>query len=260
MERPRGFLDQRHLRLAAERTAPTKARSYELMRIQSGHRVLDLGCGPGTDTIPLAHLVGPTGQVVGIDRDPEMIAAAERRATQAGVSSWVSHRQGDASALALDADSFDSSRSERMFQHLVEPARALAELMRVTKPGGSIVVIDIDWGTASIDAPSIDLERRLIRVLAERVLANGYAGRQLYRLFCEAGLTGVTFELFSYPVTDVTTLRQLGRLDTVERIALDEGVASADELAQWRAALQQASAAGTLFGSVTLVLVAGCKP
>lgn len=260
MERPKGFLDQEHLRLAAERTVPTKARSYELMRIQSGHHVLDLGCGPGTDTIPLAHLVGPTGLVVGIDRDPAMIAAADRRADQAGVSGWVRHRQGEATALLLDADTFDSSRSERMFQHLTQPAHALAELIRVTKPGGSVVVIDVDWGTASIDAPNIALERRLMRVLAERALANGYAGRCLYRLCCDAGLVGVTFELFSYPVTDIATLRQLGRLDVVERIALDAGIASADELTQWRAALQQASDTGTLFGSVTLVLVAGRKP
>ena len=54
------------------------------MHLQPGHAVLDVGCGPGTDTIVLAGLVGPTGRVVGVDSDAAMIAGADRRAGQAG--------------------------------------------------------------------------------------------------------------------------------------------------------------------------------
>jgi hypothetical protein len=56
-------------------------------------------------------------------------------------------------------------------------------MARVTKPGGWVVVWDADWGTLSINTPEVELERRLVRVHAERELNNGYAGRQLYELF-----------------------------------------------------------------------------
>jgi SAM-dependent methyltransferase len=69
--------------------AELKQRTYALMRIELGHRVLDVGCGPGTDTIPLARLVGERGQVVGIDHDEAMIAEADQRAEIAGMGAWV---------------------------------------------------------------------------------------------------------------------------------------------------------------------------
>ena len=60
-----------------------------------------MGCGPGTDTIPLAHYVGVSGQIVGVDYDAEMIAEADQRALKAGVSAWVTHKRADAIALPI---------------------------------------------------------------------------------------------------------------------------------------------------------------
>jgi ubiquinone/menaquinone biosynthesis C-methylase UbiE len=99
MSQQKGYVDPEYLDMIAEVVAKHKRRTYELMDITAGDAVLDVGCGPGTDTIPLAGLVGPTGRVVGVDFDPEMLAEADRRAAEASVDDRVEHRQADATAL-----------------------------------------------------------------------------------------------------------------------------------------------------------------
>jgi SAM-dependent methyltransferase len=86
MSTPRGYVDQNYLQMLAQLLLPYKLRSHGLMEISPGHEVLDVGCGPGTDTIMLAALTGPTGRVVGVDHDADMIAEADSRAEAPGVA------------------------------------------------------------------------------------------------------------------------------------------------------------------------------
>jgi ubiquinone/menaquinone biosynthesis C-methylase UbiE len=81
-----GYVDPKYLQILALKVKPLKERSYDLMQLQNGHRILDVGCGPGTDTIPLAQFVGPTGQVIGIDNDNQMIVTANKKAKDADVA------------------------------------------------------------------------------------------------------------------------------------------------------------------------------
>lgn len=259
MSQTKGHADSQLLRTLAELLNRAKQRSYALMQLQPFDKVLDVGCGPGTDTIPLAQLIGPKGQVVGVDHDEAMIAEAGQRADQAGVSTWVKHARADITSLPFESDRFDSCRSERLFQHLLNPEQALSEMTRVTKRGGWLVVLDTDWGTTSIDTSEVDIERRLARVLAERVLHNGYSGRQLYRLFKQQGLADISIEMFPTPVTSYALLRQVMILDRVEKEALAAGIVTHDELDRWRSSLEQAEASGVCFGSGMLVMAVGRK-
>jgi ubiquinone/menaquinone biosynthesis C-methylase UbiE len=95
----KGYVDVDYLETAARRMALPKQRSYALLHLKPDHKVLDLGCGPGTDTIALGRLVGPKGEVYGADYDAAMVVQANQPAEAAGVSARVSHRQADASAL-----------------------------------------------------------------------------------------------------------------------------------------------------------------
>jgi SAM-dependent methyltransferase len=222
--------------------------------------VLDVGCGPGTDTIPLAQLVGATGQVVGVDYDEAMTAEADQRAADAGVSVWVKHRHADAASLPFDPDSFDSSRSERLFQHLPHPERVLSEMVRVTKPGGWIVVLDTDHSTMSVYTSEVEIEQRLWRFRTEHCILNGFAGRQLYRLFKQQRLQDVSIEMCPISVTDYGVARRAALLDEVERDALAAGIVTANELQRWHRSLEQADAQGMYFSSVNQVMVSGRKP
>jgi len=253
------YIDPQYLDAMAELIQHNKQRTYTWMHIQPGHSVLDVGCGPGIDTIALAELVGPTGHVVGVDVDAAMIVEANRRAEQAGCCAWCPHLQGDATALPLETGAFDSCRSERLFQHVHNPAGILVEMARVTKPGGWVVILDADHGTWSIDTPEVDIERRLTRILAERMVINGYAGRQLYGLFKRQQFIDINVEIRPLYFTNYAQFRYGTQMNIIEREALSAGLVTEEELNLWQQKLEDAETAGTFFAQATGVLVAGRK-
>lgn len=257
-----GYVPPSYLDAAAALVAEGKARSRAAMALAPGGAALDVGCGAGADTIALAEIVGPSGRVVGVDHDEGMLAEADRRAEAAGVSAWTEHRRADALALPFADGAFDAARSERLFQHLARPEAALAEMARVTRPGGRVVVMDTDWGSRSVDVPAgeVELERRMARVLTERCLANGYSGRRLWGLFHRAGLRDVRAETVPTVVTSYGLWRLLSRLEMAEGEALRAGVLSPDEVRRLDDALRAADEAGEFFALTTLVLCTGRVP
>lgn len=90
-----------------------------------------------------------------------MLAEARRRAEEAGLGHRVGHVLSYASTIPFADDSFDLCYSENLFMHLSNPEQVLAEMKRVTKPEGRIVVADLDHATVSIDSPDTELERRV---------------------------------------------------------------------------------------------------
>ena len=110
-----------------------------------------------------------------------------------------------------------------------------------------------------MDTPYKDIERRITRFKAEHYGHNGYAGRQLYRLFRQAGLKEITCEIISGYFTDYELVRFMFMLDEVEPAVVKAGVISNDELALWRDSLETAARGGYFFCSESMVLVVGQK-
>lgn len=110
----------------------------ELGGFSSTHTLLDAGCGPGIVSAALARQVG---RVEGVDLTPAMIALAEQRALAEGLAN-VRFQVGDMSSLPFEDASFDGAVSRYTVHHLDHPIAALSEMVRVTKPGGTIVTLD----------------------------------------------------------------------------------------------------------------------
>lgn len=254
-----GYVDPAYLDAAARLAAGGKRLSYERMRIGAGASVLDVGCGPATDTLPLAGIVGPDGYVAGVDQDAAMVEEADRRAAAEGLADRVEHRRGDATALPFPDGRFDAVRSERLLMHLRDPGGALAEMVRVARPGGRVVVLDTDWGTRSVDTPETELERRMARVLAELCLVNGYSGRRLYGMMKGAGFAEVSVDVVPLQVTDYGLWRLLSRLETAGELAVRAGWMTADEVARLDAGWRAQGDAGTFFALTNMVMVTGIK-
>ncbi len=147
-----------------------------------------------------------------------------------------------------------------MFQHLSEPERVLSEMIRVTKSGGWLVVVDTDHATLSVDTPEVAIERKLMRVHVEKRFNNSVSGRKLYRQFKKEGLHEISFELFPIAVTDYKILRESALFEQLEELALKIGAITQEELERWHMSLESAAAEGTLFASATQIIVVGCKP
>jgi ubiquinone/menaquinone biosynthesis C-methylase UbiE len=259
MTHPLGYVEPRYLEAIGEYLRPLKERSYAAMNIQLGHHVLDSGSGTGIDTLALARLVGPLGRVVGVDFDPDMVAAARARAERANIDGWVEHITGDVTSLPFEDGTFHASRCDRLFQVLPDPSQALAEMVRVTRRGGWVVAIDTDWGTLSIHTDEVELERKLARVQAESVRPNGYIGRQLYGLFNSHGLTDVSVEMVTNIASDYAGARIGYGLDRLERAALQMGALTAEELKRLRESFERADSRGAFFSSVGMMLAVGRK-
>lgn len=259
MNIPKGYVDLKYLQSAGNLLDSLKKRTYECMQIKEGDKVLDVGCGSGIDTVVLAQIVGPAGQVFGVDYDKNMVAESEKSIEKEGVNAWVRHIQADATSLPFNTGYFDSCRSERLFEHLLKPAMALNEMTRVTKTGGMVVVLDSDWGTLSIATNEFEIERKLVRFIAENMLNNGYSGRQLYRLFREQGLGDVSFEVFPLAFTSYAFVRQIILADKLEEEALAKNIITEDELHRYRTDVEHADANGMFFSSCSMILVSGQK-
>jgi SAM-dependent methyltransferase len=130
-----------------ERHRTLKADMLRLIRLRPGLHVLDAGCGLGDDAREIAEIVGPGGQVTGLDMSAAVLAEAERRTEY--VDMPLSWKEGSVLDLPFEDNTFDAARSERTFMHLADPERGLRELIRVTRSGGRIVLSDPDWGAVS---------------------------------------------------------------------------------------------------------------
>lgn len=243
---------------AAEFAQVYKRQSFNLLDVQPGDWVLDVGCGTGDDVRLLAQLVGRVGRVIGVDSDVGMIAEARRRA--AGKTLPVAFQLCDVHQLAFADNTFDCCRADRVFQHLEDPQRALAEVVRVAQSGARIVALEPDWETLVVDIADRATTRKILNFVCDQMVRNGWIGRQLPNLFRACGLTEIGVAAGAVPLTDFTLADRLWGLRRNARRAQNAGVVSAAEATAWIESLEQTSQNNRFLGAVTGFAVCGRRP
>jgi len=187
---PLGNTDAEHERLIrqAARVAPTTERFFREAGIGPGQRVLDIGSGVGDVAMLVARLVGPSGEVVAIERDPKSIAKARARVTEAGFDN-VRVNESDVGEIP-DGKPFDAAVGRFILMYLPDPVAVLRAISRLVRPGGVLVFQEPYWVPVLAHLAKLPLWFATVSLIdkAMRASANHEMGTDLYHTFVEAGL------------------------------------------------------------------------
>jgi mycothiol synthase len=227
--------------------ATEKERSLSLLELGAGGSVLDVGCGTGPELARLAEIVGHSGRVVGLDRSEALLAAARQRGL--GALEVVELLEGDGVALPFADDEFDACRADRTLQHLASPEAALAEMVRVTRPRGRVVVTESRWGLV---APGLDQQvtDAMLGTIVTGTERAGWVGYRLPAMFEQAGLSSVESSSNDHTVGELDEFFRFTQLDAL----------SGDRAREWLADLSDLLARGEAFAMVLVLHVVGEKP
>jgi SAM-dependent methyltransferase len=236
-----------------------RRRFLRFVPVRSGQRVLEVGCGSGVVLRDVAGLAGRRGEVVGVDASRAMLAAARRLCPRAPGRAPIALRHGDGARLPFAAGRFDVALGVTVILHVAAPAAVVAEMVRVTRPGGRVGLQDQDFGVMAAMHPDAELTDRILDGVPRRLYEEPYSGRRLPALLREAGLTDVRL------LTDVfqdTTLEPWTKT-FLERRAADAvrfGLVDAPTAQAWLDGFTAVVAAGSFVFTMNYYGAVGVKP
>jgi SAM-dependent methyltransferase len=193
-----GSTDAEHERLTRQAAllAPCTERLFRDAGIATGQRVLDIGSGLGDVAMLVARLVGPSGEVVGLERDPRSLARAKARVTEAGLLQ-VSFIQCDVSDANFDRP-FDAVVGRFILQFLQDPLDVVKRLRQAVRPDGIIAFQEVSYApflALSARLPLWSTVASLVHETICRCGADTEIGLALHHLFQQAGFSSPTMRM-----------------------------------------------------------------
>lgn len=227
------------------------------LELMEGERVLDIGSGPGLLAYDMAASVGPEGRVCGIDISEHMLAISRKRCAE---QPWTEFQMADATNLPYPNDGFDAVVSTQVYEFVADIATALAELYRVTRPGGRVVVLDTDYGSLVIHTENEARMERVLSAWGEHFVHAGLP-RTLSRQLRDAGFTirrRDVIPMFNPEYRDNTYGK--GLLGIMASFAVGRKGVSQEEANAWIAEFSQLGKQGRFFFSLNRYLFVADKP
>jgi ubiquinone/menaquinone biosynthesis C-methylase UbiE len=227
-------------------------RRRELVRAalgaRPGDRILDVGCGPGFYVTELLEAVGPEGSVVGLDISADMLAVAAKRAEGHGN---VTFYEADASSLPVPDTGFDRAVCVQVLEYVRDVPTALREMRRALRPGGRVLVWDVDWATVSWHAIDRQLTRRVLAAW-DKHLTHPSLPRTLAAQLGNAGFADVRMDAHAFATTELIPDAYGGSLvPLLEQYVAEQGGMSQPEAKAWADEQRELGDRGEFFFTVT---------
>jgi len=188
--------DQEPLRLERQARLYDMAAEVRRLALEGCSRVLDAGCGSGAMAREIAR-AAPKAEVVGVDRDASYIDFARRKAAEERLSN-LRFEVGDVTALPLPSDHFDRVWSKHLLQWVAKRETAVAEFVRVTRPGGCVLCANFDQFFVAhypVDPVLQPLVERWMSAAAEAFGFDNRMGPKLPLLLRRAGLADIDYDV-----------------------------------------------------------------
>jgi arsenite methyltransferase len=226
------------------------------LKPQKGENVLDVGSGPGFLAAEIAEVTGSAGSVHGIDVSEPMVDLARDHCAQLP---WVTFSQADATHLPFADNSFDAAISTQVLEYVADVDAALAEIHRVLRPAGRIVVVDTDWDSIVWQSSN---RSRMDRMLAawEEHAADPYLPRTLSGRLVRAGFNVELQEVVPILNPDFDQNTYSNRLiDLIVSFVSGRCDISDDEAQTWADELRNNAGNGQYFFSLNRYLFLGVR-
>lgn len=190
-----GVEGRERLRLLSEVMGPSTHGLLAEVGIGSGAACLDVGCGGGDVTVELARAAGPGGRVVGVDLDETILDIAQREAVRLGLHN-ITFEARDVTEWE-PAEPFDVVYVRFLLSHLSNPEALVAAFHRYTRPGGVVIVEDLDF-RGHFSEPECPALGRYVELYTKSVQTRGadpYIGPRLPELLRDGGFDDVQMKL-----------------------------------------------------------------
>ncbi len=251
----------------AAKTLETMYRSRDVVRRRAivrdalaarpGERVIDIGCGPGFYVAELLEEVGAEGSVLGVDAAEAMLAVAAKRSEGHANASF---EMADATSLPATDGSFDAALSVQVMEYVADVGDALGEIHRVLRPGGRVVIWDVDWATLSWYTTDAERLQRALKAF-DKHLVHPALPQRLTALLRSAGFEDIAMEGHVFATNAIDPQSYIGMAMPV----FFEFVASQEEFGPEAATALEAEARelderGEFYASVTQFCFAARRP
>jgi arsenite methyltransferase len=236
-------------------------RRRELVRaalgVEAGDRVLDVGCGPGFYVTELLEVVGPDGAVVGVDGSADMLAVAAKRSEG---HANVEFHEADATALPVPDSSFERALSVQVLEYVADVPAALVEMRRALRPGGRVLIWDVDWATVSWHAIDAELTRRVLAAW-EKHLTHPSLPRTLAPQLRDAGFEDVRIDAHNFATIELIPDAYGGSLvPLLEQYVAEQGGMSQADAKVWADEQRELGERGEFFFTVTQFCCTATRP